>query len=118
MNDYNLNLPVEPTFTQKGLSGYKYHLRNPDLEVFYVDVVQGHDTYEISKKCTHIYFVIEGEGFFEIDGSKLEAKPQMVIEVPPEVEYSYTGKMKLLLIMNPPFFEGNGEVTRMNQNVV
>ena len=87
------------------------------MEVYFVDVKQGHDTYFISKKCTHTYYVIEGEGFFDIDGSRHEAKGGMLFEVPPNVEYTYSGKMKLLLIMNPPWFRGNEEITKKNPSV-
>jgi len=71
----------------------------------------------ISKKITHIYFILEGEGFFDINGEKKEVKKGMLVEVPPNVEYVYSGKMKLLLITNPPWFEGNEEFTKDNPAV-
>ena len=117
MSDYICKLPNEPTFIQKGLTGFAYLLENKAVQVYFCDSTQGHENYEISKKCTHIYYILEGKGFFELDGVKYDVRPGMLIEVPPHVEYCYTGKMKLLLIMNPPWFEGNGEITRVNHNV-
>lgn len=41
----------------------------------------------------------------------------MLVEVPPNVEYSYSGTMKLLLIGNPRWFKGNEEITKRNPDV-
>lgn len=117
MDKFTRKLPNKPSFSQKGLSGYHFQTKNRDVEVYFLDVKQGHESYFISKKCTHIYYVIEGKGFFDIDGSKYEVKPGMLIEVPPNVEYTYSGKMKLLLIMNPPWFKGNEKFTKKNPSV-
>lgn len=117
MSGYIRELPSEPTFIQKGFKGYRYLIENTEVEINYIDVTQGHDNYEISNKCSHFYYVLEGEGIFEIGGEKYEAKPNMFIEIPPHVEFCYTGNMNLLLIMNPPWFEGDGEITRPNPNV-
>jgi len=117
MNKFISELPSKPSFSQKGLLGYHLKIKNPNVEIYFVDVKRGHDTYFISKKCTHIYYVIEGEGFFDIDGLKHEVKPGMLVEVPPNVEYTYSGRMKLLLLMNPPWFKGNEEITKKNPSV-
>lgn len=117
MGEFELKLPDKPSFSQKGLSGYKFPLKNHDIEVYFVDVVQGHESYFISKKCTHIYYVIEGEGFFDINGKKQDAKEGLLIEVPPNVEYTYSGRMRLILIMSPPWIKGNEEITRRNPSV-
>lgn len=117
MNDFVKNLPAQPTYEQRGLKGYKLPLQNKDMELYYVDVSQGHDNYEISKKCTHIYYIFEGEGKFEIDGIVSDVGKGELIEVIPGAEYTFWGQMKLLTMMTPPFFEGNGEITRPNHNV-
>ncbi|MFH1978117.1 MAG: hypothetical protein ABIJ92_02225 [Candidatus Aenigmatarchaeota archaeon] len=114
MVDFIRKKSEKPTFSQKGLDGYQFLLENKNVEVYFVDVKMGHDNYIISKKITHIYFVIEGEGFFDISGTKFDVKLGDFIEVPPNKEYCYSGKMKLLLIMNPPWFEGNEEITKKN----
>ena len=54
---------------------------------------------------------------FDIDNQKHEVSPGSFIEVPPNVEYTYSGQMKLLLIMSPPWFEGNEEITKPNPDV-
>ena len=86
-------------------------MQNCNVEVYIVDVTKGHETI-ISKVCTHIYYVIEGKGIFEINGKKYNVKSGSLIEAPPHVVYAYSGKMKLLLIMNPPWFKGNEEIVK------
>ena len=114
---YVKEIPEKPSYSQKGLDGYKFPLANREVEIYFVDVKKGHDTYIISKKITHIYYILEGSGFFDIDGKRIDVKTGMLIEVPPNVEYTYSGKMKLLLIMNPPWFKGNEIITRKNPAV-
>ena len=118
MGEFKRKLPKKPSFSQRGLDGYKFPLKNQDVEVSFVDVKQGHDDYIVSKKCNLIYYVLEGNGTFDINGVKCEAKPRDLFEVPTDVEFTYSGKMKLLLIARPPWFEGNEDVKRKNPVVV
>jgi len=71
----------------------------------------------ISRKSTHIYFVLEGEGVFEIDGKSFPVKKDMLVEVPPGKEFCYSGKMRLLVFMSPPFSDKDQIITRKNPQV-
>ncbi|OGY24428.1 MAG: hypothetical protein A2Y57_03500 [Candidatus Woykebacteria bacterium RBG_13_40_7b] len=117
MNEFVKSPSEKSTFSQKGLDGYKFPLENKNIEIYLVVVKQGHDNYIISKEITHVYYVLSGEGFFDIDGTKREVRSGDLIEIPPKFEYTYSGKMKLLLIMNPPWFKGNEQITRKNPSV-
>ncbi len=110
-------IPERPSFSQKGLDGFKFPLSCKDIEIYFVDVKEGHDNYIISKKITHIYYVLEGSGFFEIEGIRHDARQGTLIEVPPNVEYTYSGRMKLLLVMSPPWFKDNEIITKKNPSV-
>ncbi|OGY23886.1 MAG: hypothetical protein A2172_05125 [Candidatus Woykebacteria bacterium RBG_13_40_15] len=112
---YIKDKPKKPTFSQSGLDGYQFPLENKEIEVYFVDVAKGHDNYIVSKKITHVYYIFEGKGFFDINGEKYDVTPGELIEVPPNVEYAYSGSMKLLLIMTPSWFEGNEMITKRNQ---
>jgi mannose-6-phosphate isomerase-like protein (cupin superfamily) len=114
---YPLNLPEKETFAQRGLKGYRYPTINKEIEIYYVDVKKGHDTFIISKTITHMYYILEGNGYFVIDGQKYNVRSGMFLEVPPNIEYSYSGTMKVLLIMNPPWFEGNETITKKNPDI-
>ena len=117
MKKYIKELPSQPEFTQKGLNGFKFKTENKDVEFYIVDVKTGHDNYIISKKCTHFYFILKGSGSFVINGETLPAKKDMLFEVPPEVEYTYSGSMKLMLVMTPPWFKENEIITKENPDV-
>jgi chemotaxis methyl-accepting protein methylase len=116
---YTHSLPNLPSFEGKGLFGYTFGpLQQKDLEVYYIDVDSGHDTFMISKKITRTYYVLCGSGHFTICDVRYDARPGMLIEVPPHVEYSYSGKMKLIGISKPKWFIGNDTHTKWNPDVV
>jgi mannose-6-phosphate isomerase-like protein (cupin superfamily) len=116
---YVLAASSSPSFTLKGLAGYEFQpLKDQDFAVHFVDVHKGHDTFMISKSITRIYYIIEGTGVFTIDSQKYDVEPGLVVEVPPGVEYSYSGSMKIFLVSHPRWFEGNERITKMNPEVV
>ena len=99
--------------------GYEFQtLKDQDFAVHLVDVHKGHDTFIISKALTRIYYIIEGTGVFTIDNQKYDVAPGLLVEVPPGVEYSYSGSMKIFLVSHPRWFEGNERTTRKNPDVV
>jgi SAM-dependent methyltransferase len=117
--DYTYTLSTSPSFTGKGLVGYAFGpLRQKDLAVDYVEVESGHDTFMISNKITRTYYVISGSGYFTIDNRKYPVNPGMLVEVPPKVEYSYSGKMTLLLFQRGRWLPYNDRHTKWNRDVV
>jgi mannose-6-phosphate isomerase-like protein (cupin superfamily) len=116
---YVLTASASPSFSLEGLAGYEYlPLKDKDFAVHLLEVHRGHDTYMISKALTRIYYVIEGSGAFTIDNRRYAVTPGVVVEVPPGVEYSYSGSMKMFLVSHPRWFQGNELVTRINPEVV
>jgi mannose-6-phosphate isomerase-like protein (cupin superfamily) len=108
-----------PSFVMEGLTGYEFQpLKDQDFAVHLVDVHKGHDTFQISKVLTRIYYIIEGKGVFTIDNQGYDVASGLLVEVPPGVEYSYSGSMKMLLVSHPRWFEGNERTTRKNPDVV
>jgi chemotaxis methyl-accepting protein methylase/mannose-6-phosphate isomerase-like protein (cupin superfamily) len=116
---YLYSLPTSVSFTGKGLFGYTFGpLNQKDLEILYIDVEKGHDTFIVSKKITRVYYILDGKGYFIIGGHKYDVNAGMLVEVPPKVEYSYSGKMKLLTVSKPRWFSGNDKITKWNPDVV
>ena len=116
---YVLAASSSPSFALKGLAGYEFQpLKDQDIAVHLVDVHKGHDTFQISKVLTRIYYIIEGTGVFTIDDRQYDVAPGLLVEVPPGVEYSYSGSMKIFLVSHPRWFEGNERTTRKNPEVV
>lgn len=116
---YVLAASSSPSFTLEGLVGYEFQpLKDEDFAIHLLDVRTGHDTFMISKALTRIYYIMEGTGSFTIDSQKYDVVPGLIVEVPPSVEYTFSGSMKLLLVSHPRWFEGNERITRMNPDVV
>jgi chemotaxis methyl-accepting protein methylase/mannose-6-phosphate isomerase-like protein (cupin superfamily) len=116
---YLYSVPTLTSFDAKGLFGYTFGpLRQKDLEVYYVEVEKGHDTFMVSAKITRTYYILSGGGYFTIDGHRYDVSPGMLVEVPPKVEYSYSGKMTLIAVSKPRWFSGNDRHTRWNPDVV
>src|SRR5271167_5266096 len=116
---YVYSLPTSASFTGKGLLGYTFGpLNHKDLEVYYVEVEKGHDTFMVSKKITRIYYVLSGNGYFTIGDHKYDVSSGRLVEVPPNIEYCYSGKMTLLAFSKPRWFSGNDTFTKWNADVV
>jgi len=111
------------SFNGNGPVGYILYnfpplLRQKDLEVYYIDVQKGHDTFMVSKKITRTYYILSGSGYFTIANRRYDVVPEMLVEVPPKVEYSYSGQMKMIALSRPRWFNGNDRHTRWNPDVI
>lgn len=116
---YVHTLPTSTSFTGKGLLGYTFGpLRQEDVDIYYIEVEKGHDTFMVSKKIARTYYVLSGSGYFTIGNRQYDVGPGMLVEVPPKVEFSYSGKMTLLGFARPSWFSGNDTHTRWNPDVV
>ena len=116
---YTHRLPTLTSFDQKGLFGFTFGpLQQKDLEIYYIEVEQGHDTFIVSKRITRIYYILAGSGYFTIANRKYDVSPGMLVEVPPKTEYSYSGTMTLIAISKPRWFNGNDTHTKWNPDVI
>jgi mannose-6-phosphate isomerase-like protein (cupin superfamily) len=116
---YVLAASSSPCFVLQGLTGYEFQpLKDQDIALHLVDVRKGHDTFIISKTLTRFYYIIEGIGVFIVDNQKYDVAPGLLVEVPPGIEYSYSGTMKIFLVSHPRWFEGNERTTKKNEDVV
>jgi chemotaxis methyl-accepting protein methylase len=116
---YVYSVPTSPSFTDKGLLGYVFGpLNQKDLEIYYIEVEKGHDVFMISKRIVRLYYILSGSGHFTIADRRYDVSPGMLVEVPPKVEYCYSGKMKLIALSKPRWFNGNDTFTKWNPDVV
>lgn len=115
---YAYPLPASRSFEGKGLFGYTFGpLKQKDVEFYYIEVEKGHDTFMISKKITRTYYVLSGSGYFTIADRRYDVSPGMLVEVPPKLEYCYSGQMKLVAFSKPRWFDGNDTHTKWNPDV-
>ena len=116
---YTHSLPPIRSFDGKGLFGYTFGpLKQKDVDVYYIEVDGGHDTFMVSRKITRIYYVLQGDGYFTIGNRKYDVSSGMLVEVPPKVEYSYSGRMKLVVFARPGWFAGNDTHTKWNRDAI
>jgi chemotaxis methyl-accepting protein methylase len=109
--------PPVTSFEGDGLFGYTFGPLKNDVDFYYIEVTHGHDTFMISQKIARTYYILSGNGYFTIAGDKYEVGPGMLVEVPPKVEYSYSGQMKIIAFSQPRWFAGNDKITRFNPDV-
>jgi chemotaxis methyl-accepting protein methylase len=116
---YLYKLPTSVSFRGKGLFGYSFgQMQQKNLEVLYVESETGHDTFMVLRGITRTYYVLSGNGSFTIDGHEYGVSPGVLIEVPPGVEYCYSGRMTMLAFCRTGWFHRRDKFTRWNRNVV
>lgn len=114
---YTYTLPTAASFTGKGLLGYSFGPLRQNLDVYYIESEKGHDTFMVSKKIARTYYILSGFGYFTIANQRYDVRPGMLVEVPPKVEFCYSGKMTLIGFARPGWFAGNDTHTRWNPDV-
>jgi SAM-dependent methyltransferase len=115
---YVHSLPASPAFKGKGLLGYTFGpLKQKDLDVYYIEVDSGHDTFMVGRRITRTYYILSGSGHFTIDNRNYDVNAGMLVEVPPKLEYCYSGRMRLIAFSRPGWSLGNDKHTRWNEDV-
>jgi SAM-dependent methyltransferase/mannose-6-phosphate isomerase-like protein (cupin superfamily) len=115
---YTHSLPTSRSFKAQGMFGYTFGpLIHKDLEIYYIEAEKGHDTFMVSKRITRIYYVLAGGGVFIIENKQYPVERGVLVEVPPKVEFSYSGKMTLLCLSTPRHSNENDTVTKWNPDV-
>lgn len=75
---------------------------NPVATLHRVDIQEDARTH-YHRKLTEIYYILEGEGFMELDGALHPVKPGMSILIKPGCRHRAVGKMRILNIPVPAF---------------
>lgn len=103
-NEYVKKFPKEPSFENKShFKGYILNEGKLGIEVDYIDMIDGHEFYQIESKIIHIYYILEGSGKANINGNMYKLEKGDMVEIPVNTEFAFKGKMKMIEILNPPF---------------
>ncbi len=101
-------------FSWKGLKGFAYNSKedfaNASGAMFKVTGSHGRIKTTLSDR---VYFVLAGEGEFEIDGQKISVKKHDMIIVPKNTPYNYRAKKNQVLelfLVHVPAFDPEAEV--------
>ena len=87
------HLPQRPTRYTFGTLNHK------DLEIYYDDTDKGHDTFILGREITRLYYILGGSGYFTIDNRTYDLSVGMLVEMPPKIEYSYSGSLTRSVIL-------------------
>ncbi len=55
------------------------------------------------KKMTEIYFILEGEGYMELDGERVPVRPMTSVLIKPGCRHRAVGRMKIVNVPIPAF---------------
>jgi mannose-6-phosphate isomerase-like protein (cupin superfamily) len=93
-------------FNKHGVDLTVYGENYPLANVVHVSVKQGHFQ-EFSSKSAYIYYVVEGNGTFVLNGEPVQARATDLIVIPPDTRIHYFGTMEMVLTVSPAFDESN-----------
>ena len=61
-----------------------------------LEVENGINVTLCQKKCDYAYYILEGAGYFEINGAREDCAVGDLVVIPAGNKFTYKGKMKLL----------------------
>jgi mannose-6-phosphate isomerase-like protein (cupin superfamily) len=108
---YVLPEPSTTSFEKVGIQGKIFPSQEliSSSEFVVVSTETGHETTIIEHESDFMYYILQGEGIFEIDGNSEKCATGNLVVVPAGNKFSYKGKLKMLLAVTPPWREEQEE---------
>lgn len=94
---------VEPTRCPCGFARRGFATPDNQVATIHMVDIQSDSRVHYHKKMTEIYFVLEGEGFMELDGERFPVKPMTSIFIKPGCRHRAVGKLKIINVPIPAF---------------
>jgi mannose-6-phosphate isomerase-like protein (cupin superfamily) len=94
---------IEPTPCPCGQARRAFMEEDNSVASLHVVEIEEDAEVHYHKRMTEIYYILEGEGFLELDGERVAVKPQTAIMIHPGTRHRAIGKLKLLNIPIPKF---------------
>jgi len=96
-------IPEEYSFRKLGIKGKNFDTQELDnkAKFCFIETEKGHETKIRQKECSFYYFILEGQGNFEINGEIEECGQGELVIIPNRSIFRYSGTMKMLLITVP-----------------
>lgn len=106
MTSHVLKISKDYTFKKVGIKGkiFPVKLLSQKSGVIYLETDTGHETTIVNHVCDVFYYVLNGKGYFEIDGQKENYNQGDLIVIPNETPFTYKGSSKMLRITTPAFY--------------
>ena len=103
--------PDNFSFEKVGIRGkiFSTEALTQKSEFVLIETETGHETMIRERECVFSYYVLEGHGYFQIDGQREDCATGDLVVIPAGKSFIYKGKMKLLLNCTPPWSESQEE---------
>jgi mannose-6-phosphate isomerase-like protein (cupin superfamily) len=115
MKQFVQKLPAEISFIKVGIVGRKFPQISPEPKAGFtiIETDCGHETKIRQRVCDFHYYILQGTGYFEIDGNKENCEAGDLVVIPAGRAFQYFGKLKMLLVTTPPFLSPAGRVSEL-----
>ena len=104
---YVRSQPEQWSFEKVGIKGKIFD--TSDLtnrtQHFIAETESGHETEIVEYECDFVYYVLEGQGEFIVDGLSQSCGAGDLVVIPAGTRFTYNGKLKLLVSSTPPWWE-------------
>lgn len=94
---------ITPAACPCGMSRRAYIAESERAVSFHVVDIKADACYHYHKKLTEIYYILEGEGFLELDGDMLPVRSGMSALIKPGCRHRAIGKLKVINVVLPAF---------------
>jgi len=74
-----------------------------DVATLHVVDIKTDSAVHYHKKMTEIYYILEGEGFMELDGERIAVRPMSSVLIKPGCRHRAVGRMKIINVPIPAF---------------
>lgn len=79
-------------------------------QYFLIETEKGHETTIIEHTCDFIYYILDGNGYFEINETREACKKGNLVVVPAGARFTYKGKLKMIATSTPPWERDQEEI--------
>ena len=103
---YLLKEPEKITFDKAGVKGKIFPTKEliATAEYILIDTEQGHQTEIVEHECDFVYYILNGSGEFIIEGNAFNCQSGDLVVIPRGTKFTYKRKLKMLLVVSPPFW--------------
>lgn len=109
--------PSRKTFDRVGHTGTIFPTQNltNKTQFLFIETETGLQTIIREKECDFSYYILEGKGYFIIDGMKEECTKGDLVVIPAGKAFSFKGNLKMLLNVTPVFTPEQEETIETNK---
>lgn len=108
---YVIKEPKEFSFQKAGIKGKIFPISplTRKTEYFLVETEKGHETVIVEHTSDFIYYILEGKGYFVIDGEKESCRAGDLVVIPAGKTFTYKGNLKMIATSTPLWREDQEE---------